>query len=204
MPPECSHVFQDSDKCLKCGKSALSLTREHLQEAMRDLREWVDAAARVGIKNPGGMQQARHLADAAVNALGLDYDETAPIDIRQGIAALREGKRVEGARCEECENRAGVIARHEDELRESTEEQDGIVIALEHFMAELLDETVAAGELCRIVRSVRQTLEEGPEEKLHSWSVGFDALARELMIELIGKGPEQKEEDDWRVCGELR
>lgn len=196
MPLECSHVFQDSDKCLKCGETALNLTRALAREATRDLRSWVDAARRVGITSPGSMQQAWHLAEAAVGALGLNYDETSPADIRLAIAALREGKPVEGAACVECSNRAVVISEHEEELRESAKEQDGIVLALEHFMAALLDEAVAAGELWRIVRSVRRTFLDEPAGRLHPSSLGFEQLARELTVELCGKGPERKYDDD--------
>lgn len=150
---ECSHTFSDTDRCTKCGKSALSLTREQLKEAMGMLREWVDAAARVGIKSPGGMQQAKHMAVAAVAALGFVYDDTAPSDIRERIEQLWAGAKY-----------------------------DRLVLALRHFMAELLDEEVAVGELYRIVRSVQQTMRESPELEPHQWEP-----CRQLAIALAAK-----------------
>lgn len=51
--------------------------------------EWVRGGARVGVTCVGRMQQAKHMADAAVEALGLVWDETAPSDIRDGITPLR-------------------------------------------------------------------------------------------------------------------
>lgn len=60
---------------------------------LRDaLAEWQQAGARVGVHSPGAMQQARHMAVAACEALGLPYDDTAPSDIREAIARLREAE----------------------------------------------------------------------------------------------------------------
>lgn len=49
------------------------------------LVEWREAARAVGVSSPGGLQQAKHMAEAACAALGLKYDETSPDDIREAI-----------------------------------------------------------------------------------------------------------------------
>lgn len=68
------------------------------------------------------------------------------------------------------------------------DERDALIAryraALRALMAELLDETVAAGDLQRIVRSVRQSLWEDDE----AWARpkgAFGALAEELARALI-------------------
>lgn len=53
------------------------------------VEEWRHAGRQVGVTSPGGMQQARHMADAAVKALDLEYETTAPVDITEAIARLR-------------------------------------------------------------------------------------------------------------------
>lgn len=58
-------------------------------ELRAELSEWTRCGASVGVTCVGRMQQAKHMADAAVQALGLVWDETAPSDITEGIAALR-------------------------------------------------------------------------------------------------------------------
>lgn len=63
------------------GRQRARIDREILRVAARDA--WTDAAREVGIASPGGMQQAKRMAVAAVDALGLRYDETSPSDIRE-------------------------------------------------------------------------------------------------------------------------
>ncbi len=67
---------------------------------------------------------------------------------------------------------------------------DGVatmVRTIEHLIAALLDETVPAGDLRQIIKSVRQSILECDPD-LHS-SPGISALARELTVELLfGKG----------------
>lgn len=57
--------------------------------------QWEEAARSVGIRGPGSMQQAKHMADAAVRALGLVYETTAPVDIEAAIIGPRITYQVE-------------------------------------------------------------------------------------------------------------
>lgn len=69
------------------------------------------------------------------------------------------------------------------------------VLAIEHLIAELVDEVVPAGELRRIVKSVRQSVLEG--DRVLSQSPALTALVHELTIELLdGKGNDYDSEDE--------
>lgn len=74
------------------GEIVGDLVRRALK-AETALQEWEVNGASVGVTSPGAMQQARHMADAAVRALGLRYQETSPADIEEAIRALRSGER---------------------------------------------------------------------------------------------------------------
>lgn len=53
------------------------------------VEQWEEASRSVGLRGPGSMQQAKHMADAAVRALGFVYDQTAPVDIESAILNLK-------------------------------------------------------------------------------------------------------------------
>jgi hypothetical protein len=61
---------------------------DHLKKRVTEIEEWTRAAESVHVTSPGAMQQAKHMAAAACDALGLTYVETAPSDIRSAIARL--------------------------------------------------------------------------------------------------------------------
>lgn len=67
------------------------------------------------------------------------------------------------------------------------------------FFAELLDgESVPLGELCRIIRSVRQSVREGGEESVNDWVEG---MARQLATYLLAGEPSPYRSEDVKDDG---
>lgn len=75
---------------IKGGVTVLPKVLLSLVAAARELEELrpYDELRRHGI-SVGGAQQAKHMAVAACEALGLDYDDTAPVDIADAILKLK-------------------------------------------------------------------------------------------------------------------
>jgi hypothetical protein len=106
-PEAVARILADPDPdCAAPEPSADTRQIEHWQAAEREARhwrdkfyEWADAARDVGVSCPGAMQQAKHMADAAVAALnkvgsGLSYEDTSPQDITDGILLRCNGNPV--------------------------------------------------------------------------------------------------------------
>jgi hypothetical protein len=87
---ERKYEFCSKDRAAYRAAETVAVT-ERDQLAVR-VKQWESAGRDVGIDCPGAMQQAKGLAVAACEALGLKYEETAPADFRaiQGGVCLRE------------------------------------------------------------------------------------------------------------------
>lgn len=81
--------------------------------------EWEAAARSVGVKGPGAMQGAKHLADAAVAALSRVYEMTSPSDIKEDIEALRASEHSANQRA----NRLAGELQDEQQAHQRTREE---------------------------------------------------------------------------------
>lgn len=76
------------EECHSCQRAPAQSKED---ACLADLAEqWRRQAQAVGIIHPGGMQHAKHLADAAIRALELEYDNTSPSDITHQIDSLQQ------------------------------------------------------------------------------------------------------------------
>lgn len=86
------------------------------------LEEWRSAGKAVGVSSPGSMQQAKHMAVAACEALGLKYDETSPSDIREAVYA-------ESAPEKKAEPAPSLVEQIEAELERWPDAESHIVLS---------------------------------------------------------------------------
>ena len=131
------------------------LPKWHVDSAC-SAQEWESAARSVGITGPGAMQQAKHMADAAVKALNrvgssLSYEDTSPQDITDGILLRCNGNPINCDVAHDFAERAdGLLKAAESQLEAVRESIDSGLVpaAIVARIRSLLTPTPSPGAGC--------------------------------------------------------
>lgn len=113
------------------------------------------------------MQQAKHMADAACKALGLEYADTAPVDIVDGVK-LRCGREPSGcdATHDFAEEAQSHVASAESRLAEATALLDTAAFILERLVQHVPSSNdIAQAALQWLTDYAKGTAAQTPEAK---------------------------------------